>query len=97
MTLKEKSSPHLESYAIQIATSSLGIAGNVILLHGIGDEWDRVMSGIVKILMQRDGVSMDVAKRMLRDARMAVREGADPEEILQDEFGLEPDYVFELI
>lgn len=53
--------------------------------------------GIKQILMQRDGMSADEAQEMLDEAREAVRQGADPEEILYEDFGLEPDYVFELL
>lgn len=34
---------------------------------------------------------------LIREARQEVSAGADPEEILEDYFGLEPDYIFDLI
>lgn len=52
---------------------------------------------IVRILMKRDGMERDDAEDLLRDARAAVEEGEDPEEVLADFFGLEPDYVFDLL
>lgn len=52
---------------------------------------------IIQILMRRDGETEESAKELLRDARMAVAEGEDPEEVLLDYFGLEPDYIFELL
>jgi len=52
---------------------------------------------IVEVIMKRDGLSLDQAKKAVRDARIMVRDGADPEEVLYDEFGLEPDYIFDLI
>ena len=52
---------------------------------------------LVSILMDRDGMERDDAEDLLRDARAAVEEGEDPEEILADWFGLEPDYVFDLL
>lgn len=52
---------------------------------------------LVQILMERDDMGRDEAEDLLRDARAAVGEGEDPEEILQDYFGLEPDYVFDLL
>lgn len=55
------------------------------------------MNQIVKILMRRDGITKDEAEGMLDDAKARVAAGEDPEEVLHDEFGLEPDYVFELI
>lgn len=55
------------------------------------------MSEIIKILMERDGISKEEAKEQLRECRQMVANGADPEEVLLDELGLEPDYIFELI
>ena len=52
---------------------------------------------LVSILMRRDGMERDEAEDLLQDARAAVEDGEDPEEILQDWFGLEPDYVFDLL
>lgn len=52
---------------------------------------------LVSILMRRDGMERDDAEDLLQDARAAVEDGEDPEEILQDYFGLEPDYVFDLL
>lgn len=55
------------------------------------------MESIVEILMRRDNMSKDEAEEMLQEARERVAEGEDPEEILHEEFGLEPDYIFELL
>lgn len=55
------------------------------------------MNKIVEILMRRDNMSLVEANKALRDARAMVNEGYDPEEVLHDEFGLEPDYIFDLI
>lgn len=52
---------------------------------------------IVEILVRRDGYSWKEAKELVRDARLRVRNGEDPGEILYEEFGLEPDFVFELM
>ncbi len=55
-------------------------------------------SEIVKILMERDGATREEAEERLSDARKRVQlEGEDPGEILNDEFELEPDYLFELM
>ena len=56
-----------------------------------------MMSPIVDILMRRDGLSKEDAEEALFDARCRVEDGEDPEEVLLEEFGLEPDYIFELI
>lgn len=56
------------------------------------------MSELMQILMTRDHMTRDEAAEAIAYARHLIyNEGQDPEEILQDEFGLEPDYVFDLI
>ena len=55
------------------------------------------MASIRQILMQRDGLTSLEADNLVRDARVRVFNGDNPEEILFEEFGLEPDYIFELI
>jgi hypothetical protein len=55
------------------------------------------MSEIIDILMSRDGMTKEEATEQFRQARYRVARGEDPEEILLDEFGLEPDYIFELL
>ena len=55
------------------------------------------METLKQILMRRDGMSADEAQEMIDEARERVEEGEDPEEILHYDFGLEPDYIFDLI
>lgn len=56
------------------------------------------MNRIVRILMTRDGMSLDEAKELLAEAREEVNlHGADPEEVLKEYFCLEPDYFFDLL
>ncbi len=52
---------------------------------------------IMQVLMERDGHSYESAREIYLDARRRVENGEDPEEILLDEFGLEPDYIFDLL
>ncbi len=52
---------------------------------------------LVSILMRRDGMERDEAEDLLRDARADVENGEDPAEVLVAFFGLEPDYVYDLI
>jgi hypothetical protein len=52
---------------------------------------------IVRVLMRRDGLSRADAVEMVAEARQEVLDGADPEEVLADSFGLEPDYIWDLI
>ena len=55
------------------------------------------MNKIVEILMQRDGLSRLDAEAQLKEGRAVVAEGDDPEDVLHDMFGLEPDYIFDLL
>lgn len=55
------------------------------------------METLTQILMQRDGMSREDARELIEELRERVREGEDPEDLLHDELGLEPDYIWELI
>lgn len=52
---------------------------------------------IKQVLMRRDGMSAGEAEELIQEARKAVAEGQDPEEVCYDYFGLEPDYIWELL
>ena len=52
---------------------------------------------IKQVLMRRDGLSDDEADEMVAYAKDRIADGEDPEEVCYEEFGLEPDYVFELL
>ena len=52
---------------------------------------------ILEVLMTRDGMERDEAQEWIDEVREEVLAGADPEEMLRFEFGLEPDYIFDLI
>lgn len=55
-------------------------------------------SSILKqVLINRDSLTSTEADLLIEEARLRVAEGEDPEEILFEEFGLEPDYVFDLL
>ena len=55
------------------------------------------MTTIEKTLMKRDGYTREEASEALREARERVLKGENPEDILYEDFGLEPDYIWELI
>jgi len=56
------------------------------------------MRSLLAVLMKRDGYSRDEALEMIAEAKEMVLEyGRDPEEVLLDEFGLEGDYIFDLL
>ena len=42
-------------------------------------------------------LTADEAQELIDKAREAVAAGADPTEILYEDFGLEPDYIFDLL
>ena len=52
---------------------------------------------ILAVLMRRDGLTRSEAQDMINEARELVAEGENPEEILRVDFGLEPDYIFDLL
>lgn len=56
-----------------------------------------MMETLKQVLMRRDNLSAYEADDLIEEAREAIREGADPEEVLAQDFGLEPDYIFDLI
>ena len=48
--------------------------------------------------MRRDGLTSEEADNMIQNAKeMVFEECMDPEDVLMNEFGLEPDYVFDLL
>lgn len=55
------------------------------------------LESIVDILMRRDGIDRSEAEDLVAEAKERVAAGENPEDILHDEFGLEPDYIYELI
>jgi hypothetical protein len=56
-----------------------------------------MVESLKKVLMERDGLTSSEADEQISDAQERVMDGENPEEILHDEFGLEPDYIFDLI
>jgi hypothetical protein len=55
------------------------------------------MYSIKKVIMRRDGLTEAEADELILEAREMVAEGENPERVLRVEFGLEPDYVFDLL
>jgi hypothetical protein len=52
---------------------------------------------ILHVLMTRDNMDRMDAIEVIREAKRRVLAGEDPEMVLEEEFGLEPDYIFDLI
>ena len=55
------------------------------------------MYSIKQTIMQRDGLSDAEAQNLLDEAIAAVEAGMDAEEACVEFFGLEPDYLWDLI
>lgn len=85
----------MERYAKKVAQYNENIR-QLQLLEGpkVTDHLERIED----IIMRRDHISYDEATELVQEARRRVQLfGEDPEEILHDEFGLEPDFVFQLL
>jgi hypothetical protein len=56
------------------------------------------MKSLKETIMERDELTSDEADELIEIARQRIyEENDDPEEVLHEEFGLEPDYIFDLI
>jgi hypothetical protein len=55
------------------------------------------MESLREVLMRRDGLSAKEADELIEYAKSRVDDGEDPEKVLAEEFGLEPDYVFSIM
>lgn len=55
------------------------------------------MESLKQVLMRRDGMTSEEADETIAYAKGLVADGMDPEEVLEDEFGLEPDYLWDLL
>ena len=56
-----------------------------------------MVESILEVLMRRDGLSWSEAMDMIQEAKQMVADGDDPEEVVRYEFGLEPDYIWDLM
>ena len=60
-----------------------------------------MVAKIETVLMQRDGMTLQEARRLVREARAEALErladGEMPYDICEEYFGLEPDYIEELL
>ena len=52
---------------------------------------------LISVLMYRDGLNRTEAVEQIQEAASLVLLGEDPKEVLYEEFGLELDYVFDLL
>lgn len=54
------------------------------------------MTSIEKLLIERDEYTPEEAAEALKEARQRVAEGEAPRDVLEEEFGIEPDYFMDL-
>lgn len=55
-------------------------------------------SDLVKVLRSRDGLcDSEIAEKLELARERVLVDGDDPQDVLEEEFGLEPDYIFDLI
>lgn len=50
-----------------------------------------------EVIMRRDNMTSAEADELITEAREAIEGGEDPEEVLSEFFGLEPDYIFDIL
>jgi hypothetical protein len=55
------------------------------------------MSELKRILVERDCLSDQEANELIANAKLRVLEGENAEEILEYDFGVEPDYIFDIM
>ena len=55
------------------------------------------MYSIKQTIMRRDGLTAEEAQDLLDEAIQAVEDGMDAEDACAEFFGLEPDYIWDLI
>ena len=56
------------------------------------------MNKVIKILMNRDGLTESEAKELINETReMIIAEPEDADQIISEQLGLEPDYLFDII
>ena len=55
------------------------------------------MESLREVIMRRDDMTEAQADKAIAEAVQAVLDGENPEEVLEDYFGLEPDYIFDIL
>lgn len=59
------------------------------------------MNKVIRILMKRDDMTREGATALVKDVKEmmleAAHNGDDPEEVLIEELGLEPDYMMDIL
>ena len=58
------------------------------------------MNRVVKILMERDDMSLEEATELVQETADAILEcdcAIDADDVIMDNLGLEPDYIFDIL
>ena len=57
------------------------------------------MKNVIKILVERDGISIDEATELILETRNMILKADqyDADQIIMDNLGLEPDYIFDIL
>jgi hypothetical protein len=50
-----------------------------------------------EVIMRRDNMTSAEADELIAEAKEAIEGGEDPEEVLSEYFGLEPDFIFDIL
>ncbi|MEP2668912.1 MAG: hypothetical protein ABJH04_07950 [Cyclobacteriaceae bacterium] len=54
-------------------------------------------NSVKNVLMTRDGLTEQEAENQINEVRERIFEGEDPEDLIMDELGLEPDYLEDIL
>jgi hypothetical protein len=55
------------------------------------------MTELEKVLIERDELTSSEAHQKLLELKRMVQAGHNPEQVLMEEVGLEPDYIFDIL
>lgn len=57
------------------------------------------MNRVVKILMERDGITREEAEQLIKETREEILEGSprEADEVMAENLGLEPDYIMDIL
>jgi len=55
------------------------------------------MTEIENIIILRDNISQKEAANRLAEGKLCINQSEDPTDVLEKEFGLEPDYIFDIV
>ena len=92
---------HFSFHALQLAKFKTRVIPDFLIPDLIGKEF--YMDSITEVLMRRDGLSEEDARREVADFKENIQESIingdldDIEEALMNDLGLEPDYLMDIL